>query len=83
MYTQQALKELGIVSLLDIKNFYLNDIINYHQETYKKVYKFYEQFKLRKFTEKEQEAFGSLDSRKNIKNEGEIKLDEFIKENDL
>ncbi len=78
---KQAFEELGIGTINDIKNFYLNDIINYHQETYKKVCKLYDEFKAKKHAEKisatQQTQFDD------IKTEAELKVDEFIRENDL
>ena len=81
LFTQQALKELGIGSIVDIKNFYLNDVINYHQQTYQKVSKLYEDFKARKLNEKKIERNGN--TQLDIKTEGEIKVEEFMRENDL
>lgn len=75
-FTKQAFQELGISTIQDIKNFYLNDIINYHQDTYGKVSKLYEQFKSKKLATK---AISDL----NTKKEGESKVEQFIKENDI
>lgn len=54
----------------------MNDIINYHQDTYGKVSKLYEQFKSKKLATK---AISDL----NTKKEGESKVEQFIKENDM
>ena len=71
IFTRQAFEELKIGSIEEIKNFYLNDVIHYHNETFKKVSKLYEQFKEKKLAEKL------------AKSEGELKVEEFIRENDL
>jgi hypothetical protein len=49
---KQAFEELGIGTVEDLKNFYQNEIINYHHETFKKVSKLYKDYKARKLAEK-------------------------------
>ena len=49
---KQAFEELGIGTVDDLKNFYQNEIINYHHDTFKKVTKLYEEYKKRKQAEK-------------------------------
>ncbi len=71
-YLEQALMESGIGTIQDIKDFYINDIINYYRQTYRKVSKMYEEYRAKK-----------LDEKNSNKNENDLKLDEFMKENDL
>ncbi len=78
LYLKQALSELGIGTVADIKQFYVNDIIKYHRETFQKVNKLYTEFKLRKKAERKREKIDS-----DVKNECEVKVEEFIRENDL
>jgi hypothetical protein len=51
-FIQQALEESGIGTIQEIKDFYANDIISYYRQTYKKVSKLYEEYKLKKQTER-------------------------------
>lgn len=82
---KQAFDELGIGSVDAIRNFYQNDIINYHQETFKKVTKLYDDYKARKLAEKlKREVKNNTQTKlSHWKTEGEIKVEEFIRENDL
>jgi hypothetical protein len=48
---QQALEESGIGTIQEIKDFYVNDIIAYYRQTYKKVAKLYEEHKAKRHAE--------------------------------
>ncbi len=78
LYLKQALEELGIGTIADIKQFYVNDIIKYHCETFEKVNRLYREFKERRLAEKKRQKIGS-----DVKTECEVKVEEFIRENDL
>lgn len=73
-YLEQALIESGIGTIQEIKDFYINDIINYYRQTYKKVSKMYDEYRAKKLDEK---------NKARNKNENDLKLEEFMKENDL
>ena len=45
---EQTFAESGIGTLKDLKRFYVNDIINYYQQTYRKVTHLYEAYKVSK-----------------------------------
>lgn len=89
LFSKQAFKEIGFVTIEDVKNFYQADIIDFHQETFKKVSKLYNDYKDRKITEKLKiETKTSSNNfckslKDGSKSKGEIKVDEFIRENDL
>ncbi len=89
LFSKQAFKEIGFVTIEDVKNFYQADIIDFHQETFKKVSKLYNDYKARKITEKlkietKTSSNNFCKSLKDVsKSKGEIKVDEFIRENDL
>lgn len=45
---QQALEESGVGSIKELKEFYVNDIVAYYRQTYRKVAKLYEEYKAKK-----------------------------------
>ena len=78
---EQALEESGIGTIQEIKDFYVNDIIHYYKQTYKKVSKLYEDYKAEKLEEKNKNL--SNTDLSNLKSENDLKLEQFMKENDL
>ena len=84
----QALEESGIGTIDELKTFYTHDIIHYYRHTYKKVAKLYEQYKAKKLADKlkakntvnPSEAAGASVQ---LKNEQDLKLEQFMKDNDL
>ena len=77
---------MGIGSIQEIKNFYINDVINFHRQAYNKVSKLYDEYKAKKIAESlEAEAKGKriAGNLMHKKSEGEIKVDELMRENDL
>ncbi len=84
---EQALAESGIGTISDIKTYYTNDIIHYFKQTYAKVSKLYEEYKAKKLADKlEKESSSLFDKDLNnmqINNENDLKLEQFMKENDL
>jgi hypothetical protein len=83
---EQAISEFGLGSVKDIKEFYINDVVIYFRETYRKVNKLYDEYKERK-AQKQQQAAKCKDSDNksdflNTKNENDA-IDEFMKDNDL
>ena len=81
----QALDESGIGTIDEIKTFYTNDIIHYYRQTYKKVSKLYDEYKAKKLADN-MEKSSSLNTgaaNNNLKNEHDLKLEQFMKDNDL
>jgi len=70
LFIHQAFEESGIGTVQELKEFYMNDILNYYRQTYKKVNKLYEEYK-------------NKGKGVSAKNENDLKLDEFMKDNDL
>jgi hypothetical protein len=92
---QQALEESGIGTIQEIKHFYVNDILTYYRQTYRKVSKMYAEYKARKQAEKNEiknneanfaySIVHSSNRNENdfIINEQEFQIEQFMSENDL
>ncbi len=77
------MEESGIGTIEDIKKYYMNDIIHYFKQTYAKVSKLYEEYKAKKL---EKESSNLIENDSNImqlKSENDLKLEQFMKDNDL
>lgn len=81
----QALEESGIGTIDEIKTFYTNDIIHYYRQTYKKVSKLYDEYKAKKLADNIEKSSNLKNEAENInlKNEHDLKLEQFMKDNDL
>lgn len=66
-----------------MKQFYINDVILYYKNTYKKVSKLYDEYKARKSGHACKNTDMSLGMGTNSKLEHDMHLDEFMKENEL
>ncbi|CAF1068702.1 unnamed protein product [Brachionus calyciflorus] len=81
-FIEQALVESGIGKINDIKEFYINDILLYYKDTYKKVSKLYDEYKARKNAESKDHNQES-DSFLQNKLEDDIHLEQFMKDNEF
>lgn len=75
--------ESGFGSISEIKEFYLNDVILYYKNTYKKVNKLYEDYKARKNGDNLKNSDASLAMGSSNKLEHDIHIEEFMKDNEL
>lgn len=75
--------ESGFGSISEIKEFYLNDIILYYRNTYKKVNKMYEEYKARKNGDILKSSDKCLGNNNNKLENDVNDLDEFMKDNEL
>ena len=72
-----------------LKEFYLNDVIQYHRQTYKKVNKLYQEHKKKRMAERlakksgQQQMDAEASDLAENKTDNEIKMEEFMRENDL
>ena len=98
-FVQQALEESGIGTIQELKDFYVNDVVNYYRQTYKKVSRLYEEHKAAKLSAMDTEpnsayssnaptshGYGNAKSNGDesfLKTDQELQIEQFMKENDL
>lgn len=87
-YVEQALQELGLGSIKNLKDYYLNDIVVYYRTTYDKVNKMYEAYKKSKMGLKpdgntDLNLGSQMDTDQRETNHSDLEIDEFMKNNEL